>query len=132
MPALTNGDGQDAAGDEIAVRDVIDAEHNTYAAIAERSVVIGYDELIGAVTITGTAATPGAGAVTTRLRPARRDRARAGSRGHLGVWSIAPARVARIGEDVADRAHTFDGRPDRVGTPSAVGVCAIDFSDSPA
>jgi hypothetical protein len=42
----------------IAVRDVIDAEHNTYAAIAERSVVIGYDELIGAVTITGAAATP--------------------------------------------------------------------------
>lgn len=40
--------------DAVAVRDVIDHQHNVYAAIAERTVVVGYEKLIGAVQIAGT------------------------------------------------------------------------------
>lgn len=40
--------------DAVAVRDTIEARYNQYVAIAERSVVIGYERAIGAATITTT------------------------------------------------------------------------------
>lgn len=38
--------------DEVAVRTAIDERHNIFAAIAERTVLIGYEALIGAVVVT--------------------------------------------------------------------------------
>lgn len=35
----------------MAVRETIDAEHNVYAVVAERSVVIGYEAPLGAVAV---------------------------------------------------------------------------------
>ncbi|ORB32797.1 hypothetical protein [Mycobacterium persicum] len=42
----------------VQVREAVDERHNTYAAIAERSVVVGYEALIAAVTITPPDPTP--------------------------------------------------------------------------
>lgn len=42
--------------DAVVLRDVIDQQHNVYAAIAERTVVVGYEKLIGAVQIAGNSA----------------------------------------------------------------------------
>jgi hypothetical protein len=36
----------------VAIREAIDERHNLFVAIAERSVVVGYEALVGAVAIT--------------------------------------------------------------------------------
>ena len=38
--------------DEVALREAIKAEHNRCVAIAERSVVVGYEHALAAVTVT--------------------------------------------------------------------------------
>ena len=39
--------------DEVALRDATKYEHNLFAAVAERSVLIGYEKNLGAATVVG-------------------------------------------------------------------------------
>jgi hypothetical protein len=39
--------------DQVVTREVIKAEHNLFGAVAERSVVLGYEQMIAGVEVTG-------------------------------------------------------------------------------